>query len=187
MLIIRDLGLEILSLEPIKALAFKKTEIMEIYTYERHHIFPNDKLSIDVNRLILTMHKNHAKLEKRTKLILNLIQSRIKLDFGCPQYYKARFVDWQKRWQQYLDRRLYLIEYGVENFIKRYFTDSNGHNYIIERFFKNTPKGEIESEIITMINQWIKKNRPAPILNIYLLKKLINGTPKLFTGDYIKF
>ena len=184
-LILRDLGLEILNLEPIKAEAFKKISVMERFTYERHHIFPNDKLSIDVNRLVLTMHRNHAKLEKNTNLILNLIQSRLQLTLDCPQYYKKRFTNWKKKWQQYLERRLYLIEYGIENFIVRYFTDNNGQNYIINRFFKNIPRGDIDTEIRTMIQHWIDKNRPIPILNKFIFKKLFGKPKKLITSGYI--
>ena len=73
MLIIRDLGLDILNLEPIEPIAFKKTKIMESYTFERHHIFFNDKLSIDVNRLVLVMHTNHYELEGKTNLVLDLL------------------------------------------------------------------------------------------------------------------
>lgn len=184
MLIIRDLGLEILNLEPIEPQAFKKTLLMEQITYERHHIFPNDKFSIDVNRLVLTMHKNHAKLERKTKVILSLIDSRIKLVLECPQYYKSRFVDWHKKWLEYLERRLYLIEFGIENFIRKYFTDKNGHNYIIERFFRDIPKGGIEKEIRNMIHQWIKKNRPVPILNTYILEKIKSRIPKLSISGF---
>ncbi len=184
LLIIRDLGLDILNLEPIEPLAFKKTNLMEIYTYERHHIFPNDKFSIDVNRLVLTMHKNHAKLERKKDLILRLIQSRIDLTLECPNYYKVRFSNWQSMWQKYLERRLYLLENGIESFITRYFTDTDGHNYIIERFFKSTPKGEMEAEIESMIHNWIKKKRPVPVLNPIIITRLVNGTLKLINNGY---
>ena len=92
------------------------------------------------------MHKNHVKLERKTKVVLSLIDSRIKLVLECPQYYKSRFVDWDKKWLEYLERRLYLIELGIENFIRKYFTDKNGHNYIIERFLRNIPKGILKQE-----------------------------------------
>lgn len=184
MLILRDLGLEIINLEPINPIAFKKTDIMEIYTYERHHIFPNDKLSIDVNRLVLTMHKNHAKLERKKDLILQLIQSRINLTIDCPYYYKKRFSDWKTKWQQYLKRRSYLIENGFEKFIRKYFTDENGHNYIIERFFNKTLKGKMEPEISAMIVNWIKKKRPVPVLNPIISTKLLDGAPELIKRGY---
>ena len=120
---------------------------MESLTYERHHIFINDKMSIDVNRLALVIHKNHSDLEGKTELILDLIKSRIDLTFDCPQYYKTNLKDWRKQWQVYLERRNYLIENGIEKFIIEFFTDDSGHNYIIERFFKDTPKGKIEEAI----------------------------------------
>lgn len=184
MLILRDLGLEIVNLEPIEPIAFKKTNVMEIYTYERHHIFPNDKQSIDVNRLVLTMHKNHAKLERKKDLILQLIQSRVNLTRECPHYYKKRFSDWQTRWHKYLERRKFLIENGIEKFIKQFFTDDNGHNYIIERFFSRTPIDKIELEISYMIINWIKKKRHVPILNPTISARLLNGAPELIKGGY---
>ena len=78
-LIIRDLGLDILNLKPIKPEAFRKTNRIETITYERHHLFMNDKISIDVNRLVLVMRKYHHDLEGKTNLILSLIKSRLDL------------------------------------------------------------------------------------------------------------
>ncbi len=189
MLIIRDLGLDILTLEPIKPEAFKKTHIMELFTYERHHIYINNKQTIDVNRLALTMHKDHRKLEGKTDLVLDLIQSRIHLSFICPEYYKVNLNNWNSKWQNYMERRNYLIENGIENFIANYFTDDNGDNYIFNRFFKNVPKGEIEQEIKKIMQEWIDKGRPAPILNTYILNRLFIGTSNLVTSGYseIKF
>jgi hypothetical protein len=185
-LLIRDLGLDILNLEPINPIAFKKTEIMESTTYERHHIYINDKLSIDVNRLVLVMHRNHSKLEGRTNLILDLIQNRTDLSFECPEYYKTNLKNWEDKWQEYLKRRTFLIEYGIANFIKEFFTDKHGNNYIIDRFLKYVPFHKIDQNITSIIQEWIDKNRPAPILNTYILNRLINGTPKLLTSGYLK-
>ena len=184
MLIIRDLGLDMLNLKPIKPIAFKKTDIMENHNYERHHIFPNDKLSIDVNHLVLTMHKNHAKLERKSKLILLLIQSRIHLTKYCPRYYKMRFLNWQSRWDTYLERRTYLLNNNIGKFINHYFTDDDGHNFIIERFFNKTPENEIETEFATMLKHWIKKKRPVPKLNPIILKRLLKGTQELTLRGY---
>jgi len=185
MLIIRDLGLDILNLEPIEPIAFKKTKIMESYTFERHHIFFNDKLSIDVNRLVLVMHTNHYELEGKTNLVLDLIKSRIDLTLDCPQYYKINVKNWKVGWKEYLERRLYLIENGIENFIIEYFTDKDGHNYIIDRFFKDIPKDKIEEEILFIIEDWANKNRSAPILNTHILNRLFFGTPYLITSGFI--
>ena len=187
MLILRDFGLDILNLEPIKPESFKKTHKMEPITYERHHIFINDKMSMDVNRLVLVMHKKHSDLEGKTKLILNLIKSRIDLTYDCPQYYKTNLNDWRKQWQVYLKRRNYLIEYGIEKFIIEYFTDDSGHNYIIERFFKDTPKGKFEEEIRIGMQEWVDKNRPAPILNKVVLSRLFDGKThqKILTDDHL--
>ena len=185
MLIIRDLGLDILNLEPIEPIAFKKTKIMESYTFERHHIYFNDKLSIDLNRLVLVMHTNHYELEGKTNLVLDLIKSRIDLTLDCPQYYKINVKNWKVGWKEYLERRLYLIENGIENFIIEYFTDKDGHNYIIDRFFKDVPKDKIEEEIRFIIEDWANKNRSAPILNTHILNRLFSGTPYLITSGFI--
>ncbi len=184
MLIIRDLGLDILNLEPINPKAFKKTSLMEFYTFERHHIYINDKQSIDVNRLVLVMRMNHSDLEGKTDLVLDLIKSRIDSTFQCPQYYKHNIIDWKLKWQEYLERRNFLIENGIANFINKYFTDEDGNNYVIERFFKNIPKSHIEREIKNIMHEWVKKNRPAPILNTYILNRLFMGTPNLLNSGY---
>jgi hypothetical protein len=185
-LLIRDLGLDILNLDPIEPESFKKNNIMESFTFERHHIFINDKLSIDVNRLVLVMHMNHNALEGKTDLVLDLIQSRIDLTFECPNQYKKNLKNWEEKWQEYLKRRTFLIEYGITNFIKEFFTDEHGNNYIFDRFFKDIPFYNIEHEINSMIQEWIEKNRPAPFLNTYVLNRLTNGTPKLLTSGYLK-
>lgn len=186
-LIIRDLGLDLLNLKPIEPEAFKKTKIMESFTFERHHIYINDKFSIDVNRLVIVMHKDHRSLEGKTDLVLDLIRGRIDLNFECPQYYKENLRNWKQEWQTYLERRNYLIENGIERFIRKYFNDENGNNYLINRFFKNTSKGKINEEIKLILQKWINKNRPAPILNTYVLKRLFFGTPKLLTSGFIEY
>ena len=185
-LLIRDLGLDILNLEPIKPEAFKKTDTMESYTYERHHVYINNKQSIDVNRLVLVMHKNHSDLEGKTDLVLSLIRKRIDLAFDCPQYYKENLKNWKQKWQCYLERRKYLIENGIENFIREYFSDKQDNNHVIDRFFENVPNGKIHQDIKYIFQVWIEKNRPAPILNTYILKRLFLGTPNLLISGHTK-
>ncbi|MFX1470578.1 MAG: hypothetical protein ACFFB8_18180, partial [Promethearchaeota archaeon] len=130
--------------------------------------------------------KNHSDLEGKTDLVLDLIQRRIDLTFKCPQYYKENVKNWKEKWHKYLERRNYLIENGIENFIRKYFKDKNGNNYIFNRFFENAPNGKIQQDIKSMFQVWIEKNRPAPILNTYILKRLFFGTPILSTSGYIK-
>ena len=187
MLIIRDLGLDILNLKPIKTESFKKIHKMDSFTYERHHIFINDKMSIDVNRLALVMHKNHNDHEGKMELVLDLIQRRIDLTFECPQYYKTNLKSWRERWQVYLKRRCFLVQNGIGNFIKEYFTDDDGNNYIFERFFKDVPEGNIEREIRIMMQKWIAKNRPSPIINAHIINRLFCGTPYLITSGFIQY
>ena len=186
-LIIRDLGLDILNLRPIEPESFKNTHKMDSLTYIRHHIYINDKMSIDVNRLALVMHKHHNNLEGKTDLVLDLIQRRIDLTFDCPQYYKDNLRDWRKKWQKYLERRCFLVQNGIVNFIRKYFTDDDGNNYIFERFFNNVPKDNIEQEIRIMMQKWIEKNRPAPILNFHIIKRLFCSTPNLVTSGFILY
>jgi len=185
MLIIRDLGLDLLNLEPIEAISFKKLHRMDPFTYERHHIFINDKRSIDVNRLALVMHMNHHNHEGKTKLVHSLIRKRIELAFECPQYYKNNLNKWKQRWEEYLERRTFLIQNGIVNFIYKYFTDNDGNNYIFERFFNNIPLDNIEQEIKNLMLDWINKHRPAPILNSQIITKLFCGTPNLITSGFI--
>ncbi|MEE9378507.1 MAG: hypothetical protein V3V33_10785 [Candidatus Lokiarchaeia archaeon] len=184
--LIRDLGLGILNLEPLPTESFKKLSYNEWFTFIRHHIYLNDKYSIDVNRIVLIILSWHALHEQKTNIILNLMKDRCNLVLECPKYYKENVEDWKVNWQEYLKRRNYLIEYGIENFIRKYFTDKNGNNYLINRFFKNATFGHIEQEIIFLMQKWIEKNRPAPILNTYILNRLFFGTPNLLTSGYIE-
>jgi hypothetical protein len=71
---------------------------------------------------------NHHDHEGKINLILDLIQQRIDLSFECPQYYKHNLKDWKEKWQEYLERRSFLIQNGIVNFIDEYFTDDNDHN-----------------------------------------------------------
>ncbi|HEC37301.1 hypothetical protein LCGC14_0474110 [marine sediment metagenome] len=183
MLIIRGLGLDILNLEPIDPKAFNHANSIEFYTFERHHLFINDKFSIDVNRLVLVMRSNHRALEGKTVLVLDLIRSRINLTLDCPRYYKKNLKNWRKLWQHYLERREYLIENGIEKFLEKFFTDEYGNNYLLERFFKYVPKGKIDQEITKIMQDWISKGRPAPILNSEILGQLSLVTPYLVNND----
>lgn len=185
-LIIRGLGLDILNLEPIKPEAFKKTDTMESHTYERHHIYINDKLTIDVNRLVLVIHKNHNALEGKSVSILKLIKNRITLTTECPEYYKKNFKDWKRKWQKYLIRRNFLLEHGIAKFLEHFFKDEPGTNYLIERFFKNLTDDQIELEIKTMIQSWNQKGRPAPILNSQIAARLsVDSKKRLFNEKLI--
>ena len=186
MLIIRDLGLDILNLKPIKAESFKNIHKVDSLTYIRHHIYINDKMSIDVNRLALVMHKHHNDLEGKIKLVLDLIRKRINLTFDCPQYYKDNLNKWRQKWQTYLQRRAFLIQNGIVNFIDEYFTDDDDNNYIFERFFNNIPMDNIEQEIKNIMLEWINKNRPAPILNAHIITRLFCGTTNLITSGFIQ-
>ena len=185
-LIIRDLGLDLLTLDPIKPISFKKIHGMDSFTYERHHIFINDKMSIDVNRLALVMHMNHNEHEGKTDLILDLIRKRVELTFDCPQYYKKNIINWRDKWQDYLQRRTFLIQNGIVNFIDEYFTDDDDNNFIFQRFFSNIPMDNIEQEIKNIMLEWIKKNRPAPILNAHIITRLFCGTPNLVSSGFIQ-
>ena len=187
MLIIRDLGLDILNLEPIKAESFKNIHKVDSFTYIRHHIYINDKMSIDVNRLALVMHKHHYDLEGKINLVLDLIRKRIDLTFDCPLYYQKSITDWRVKWQHYLQRRTFLIQNGIVNFIDKYFTDDDDHNYIFERFFSNIPMDNIEQEIKKLVLEWINKHRPAPILNTHIIKTLFCGNSIYLTSGFSHF
>ena len=36
-----------------------------------------------------------------------------------------------------------------------------------------------------MLQDWIKKKRPAPVLNPIIITRLVNGAPKVITSGYI--
>jgi hypothetical protein len=122
-----------------------------------------------------------TKLEK-----IDLIQQRIDFSFDCPQYYKENLSNWQDKWQEYLERRSFLIQNGIVNFIDEYFSDDDNNNYIFARFFSNIPIDNIEQDIKNLMLDWINKHRPAPILNARIITKLFCGTPNFITSGFIE-
>jgi len=162
-LLLRDLGIEILTLEKIPSLSFNKSlDLHDPRKYQRHHIFTNDKEKIDPNRLVLSVLNSHNSLEGLTNLIINLIKERIKWNDNCPQFYLNNINNAQQLWKEFLKRRDDIKYKGTEHFLRTYYPD------VVNRFYFNVPKDHLESVIKQLIQDWVSDGNPIPLLPKYL-------------------
>jgi len=167
-LLLRDLGLEILTLETIPSISFNKClDLHDSSKYQRHHIFSNDKCSIDPKRLVLSVLNTHTSLEGLTNIIIDLITVRIKWNDFCPQFYLNNINNAQLLWKEFLKRRNDIINNSIEYFFRTYYPD------VVNRFYNNVPNDLLEFEIKQVIQDWIKDGNPKPILPKYLDNLLI--------------
>ncbi|KPK32393.1 MAG: hypothetical protein AMS24_04315 [Chlamydiae bacterium SM23_39] len=167
-LLLRDSGVEILTLETIPSISFNKyLDLHDSSKYQRHHIFTNDKDSIDPNRLVLSVLNTHTSLEGLTNIIIDLITERIKWNDFCPHFYLNNINNAQLLWKEFLKRRNDITDYGIEYFFRTYYPD------VVNRFYNNVPNDLLEFEIKQVIQDWIKDGNPKPILPKYLENLLI--------------
>ncbi|TFG22355.1 MAG: hypothetical protein EU529_10780 [Promethearchaeota archaeon] len=168
-LVIRDLLVDVVNLKTMDPMAFRKLKQSQWYTYQRNHLFENDKASNDPNRLTLPMNRDHKAHEGNTVLILELLKHRIEGKRSIPDYYKND----PNGWNEFLSRVDYIEKYGAGRFIIKYLTDGRtGRNYFIERFYsKNLKSGkrviylteqqkitlakELDTEISKVIEEWV--------------------------------
>jgi hypothetical protein len=183
LLVLRDLGIEIQKLDVIDSKAFR-TSLRGVFKYIRHHIFKNDKKSIDINRLLITINKLHPGIETwDTNKLLTLINDL--LDWGirsCPDYYKQKFPkDWQILWQRVLDRRDYIQKEGVGKFLLYYYPD------LVRRIFGRLVKNPktIEKRIVSLYLKWVNQGNPAPILPDVILTKLGLNSKQLKINNFL--
>lgn len=173
-LAIRELCIDILNLDSIIPESFIKNFPPEWYSFNRHHIYQADKKSIDPNRLILTIAKNHPTHEGKINLIRKLLNWRFNGKNEIPSDYQ-KIPQRKNRWLEYLKRRDYIIKFGVGMFVIKFLTVDTGKNYFIERFYPNILKNntinlntltqqkklqigqDLEDEIKTILNKWIDK------------------------------
>ncbi|MFX0187126.1 MAG: hypothetical protein ACFE8A_05255 [Candidatus Hodarchaeota archaeon] len=167
-LLLRDLGVEVLTLKKIPSISFNKNlDLHDPIKYQRHHIFPNDKDSINPNRLVLAVLTSHTSLEGLTNLIISLIKDRIKSCDNIPQYYKNNIKNAQQLWNEFLKRRDIIKNMGIEYFFRTYYPD------VVNRFYKNVPRGHLKLAIKQVIKNWLKDGNPEPVLPKYLWLQLI--------------
>ena len=167
-LILRDLGLEILTLEKILSISFNKNlDLHDSRKYQRHHIFTNDKEKIDPNRLVLSVLNSHTSLEGQTNLIIDLIKERIKWNDDCPLFYLNNINNAQLLWKEFLKRQNDIIYNGVEYFFRTHYPD------VVNRFYNDVPIDQLEFEIRQVIQDWVKDGNPIPVLPKYLHNLLI--------------
>ena len=170
-LILRDLGIEIQSLKEVPTRSFRKS-LADFYKFVRHHIFKNDKKSIDINRLVLTLKGLHPSLENLdSNTILQLINDM--LDWNnkkCPDFYKIALPNnkWIDRWQEVLDRREFIKKEGVGKFLLTYYDE------LIIRVFGYRVKNPqvVENRIKQLYTTWINNGNKWPVLPIEILKAL---------------
>ena len=81
---------------------------------------------------------------------------------------------------------MFLLENGITNFIKKFFTDTDGNNYIFERYFKDIPEADIQDNIVAMLDQWTAERRPTPVLNAYVYAQLARSAQTMTSdcGDH---
>ncbi|MCK4285880.1 MAG: hypothetical protein KAX18_06740 [Candidatus Lokiarchaeota archaeon] len=167
-LILRDLGLEILTLEKILSISFNKNlDLHDSRKYQRHHIFTNDKEKIDPNRLVLSVLNSHTSLEGLQDLIIDLINERINWNDDCPQFYLNNIKNAQLLWKEFLKRQNDIIYNGVEYFFRTHYPD------VVNRFYNDVPIDQLEFEIRQVIQDWVKDGNPIPVLPKYLHNLLI--------------
>jgi len=165
-LLLRDLGIEILTLEKIPSISFnKKISLHDPRKFQRHHIFLNDKSSIDPNRLVLAVLTSHTSLEGLTNLLNDLLKERIKWNDKCPEFYQNKIQNAHQLWKEYLKRRDDLKNEGIEYFFRNYYPD------VVNRFYKNVPKGDLELKIKQVIHEWINDGNPETVFPKYLLNR----------------
>ncbi|TKJ19162.1 MAG: hypothetical protein CEE43_16400 [Promethearchaeota archaeon Loki_b32] len=168
-LLLRDLGIGIGSLEKIDSISFK-ISLRDRFKFERHHIFKNDKKSIDPNRIVLVLKGLHPYLENLDAKLINTLIDQM-LDWSsdsCPDYYKNSYPDtWREQWAEVIDRRNFIKKEGVGRFLLDFYPD------VIERVFgSNVAARTIELGIRGMIHSWIQKYNTIPKLPNTILSKL---------------
>ncbi len=167
-LLLRDLGLDLLTLENIPSYSFSlDIDIHSPEKFQRHHIFPNDKASINPDRLVLAQIETHTRLEGFTNLIIRLIEERIKWNDTCPNYYMNQLVDSDQNWLEFKRRRDIIKKKGIESFFREIYPN------VVNRFYKDVPVGSLESAIIKVIK---RNSHHAETINLfpeYLKRKLL--------------
>ncbi|TFG13794.1 MAG: hypothetical protein EU535_04450 [Promethearchaeota archaeon] len=150
--------MDILTLDIIPSISFSNNLYQnEQLKFQRHHIFPNNKDSLDPNKLVLTINKLHNNLEGCTNLIIKLLKERIKGVYIIPDYYK-NLENGYCLWQEFLNRRNDLRTKGIKYFFKTYYLD------VINRFYKNIHEDKLELSIKELIKEWVNDGNPIPIL-----------------------
>ena len=187
-LVIRSAFTDLSSLDSINPFAFRG--ISDEYIFQRDHLYPNDKLSTEIDRLWLTMNKNHPPAETiplNTKL--DMISESLKDSKVMNPYYR-RILGYKAKWSTYLYREAYIRKHGIENAIRKYltYTDSvtgKKVNYFLRRFYRNLPKGQLEVEIKKVFQEWVNRGYPMfklPSYAQHLLPSYRQATLSNFIG-----
>ncbi len=173
-LTIRDLFIDLLMCKPLPLECFIKNYPPEWYTFSRHHIFPQNKNTINPNRIVLTITKYHPSHENQPFLIRELLKWRINNRKDIPCHYK-KLKNGINRWESFLVRREYIERKGIGAFILKYLTDETGRNHFIERFYPKILANDrknmftftdiekralclnLERNIKKILNDWIDK------------------------------
>ncbi|MBA7521893.1 hypothetical protein ES705_14005 [subsurface metagenome] len=174
-LAIRSAFTDLSNLDPIHPFAFRG--IPGGYVYQRDHLYLNDKLSTDINRIWLTMNANHPTAETiPLNVKLDMISESIKDSKTMNPYYR-RVSNYGAKWSNYLGRVDYIREHGVGAAIRNYLTYRNPVtgkevNYFLNRFYKGVPKGQLETEIKKVFQEWVDRGYPMFKLPSYAQRLL---------------
>ena len=182
-LILRDLGIEIQTLEEVPDRTFRKS-LRDFYKFVRHHIFKNDKKSIDINRLVLTLKGLHNSLENLdSNTALLLINEMFNWNNKkCPDFYKkSNPNDWTDLWQEVLDRREFIKKEGVGKFLLTYYDE------LIIRVFGYKVKNPqtVEKRIKQLYTNWVYNGNPIPALPLEILKSLGLTSPQVPITNFL--
>jgi hypothetical protein len=159
MLLLLDLGLDMKTLDAIPPEVFM-AKLEDRLKFIRHHIFKNDKMTMDLDRLVLVLNTLHADLESDPDLVKTLAEKRRQWPDRIPQEYYDVFGDntekLERNWKELIKRRDFLKREGIVEYIKEYYTNpKTDENYIIDRFFRGIPDYMIEDNIRCMVYRWI--------------------------------
>ncbi|MHA1456758.1 MAG: hypothetical protein ACTSR5_12380 [Promethearchaeota archaeon] len=167
-LLLRDLGLDLLTLKKIPSISFNKNlDLHKRNKYQRHHIFLSDKDKIDPNRLVLAILSLHPCLEGLAYQVIELIKERIKWTEKCPDFYLKNIKNALELWKEFLKRKNDIISNGIEYFFRKYYPD------VTNRFYYDVPVGQLEAAIKQMIQDWIRDGNSIPILPKFLHNRLM--------------
>jgi hypothetical protein len=168
MLLLLDLGLDMKKLEIIPSKVFM-AKLEDRLKFIRHHIFKNDKMTMDLDRLVLVLNTLHSNLESDPDLVKTLAENRRQWPDHIPQEYYGLFEDniaeLEDNWDEFIERRNYLQRKGIVAYFKRYYTDpKTRQNYIIDRFFRGIPEHMIEENIRNMVYRWISEGNAFDVV-----------------------
>jgi predicted transcriptional regulator len=188
-LILQTLGSELDSLRSIDENAFIKFKRKDARGYSRllHHLFQNDKLSIDPGRLAHSTYYTHSDVERITRssnggetlqdMKEEIMEYINNMEENCPN------EEWSENWNKFKEKRDFLQEKGVGEFCLRYYYEP------VKRYYgEGISPDQLEIEIRNSINWFIRKYKDEidPIQLPNCIRENLNPISNYinFIGDF---